>query len=165
MSFSPLFPVFRSRKAEPDVFHDLRSEVGRVFDQFYSQTPLSSQLDLAEVDVYTIRPSLDVVESDTEMEISLDVPGVKEEDLDIHLDGRLLTVKGSRSTENTEEKKDYKIIERSSGSFQRAIRLPFDPASDDIKAKLDAGVLHVTLKKPENMAEGVKKINVNNGAK
>jgi len=160
MSFNSLLPVFRTRKREPEVFRDLQSEVSRVFDQFNAFAPLSANLDLSGADEYAIKPDIDVTETDASMEITVDVPGVKEEDLDIQLDGRLLTIKGSRASENTEENKDYKIVERSSGSFQRALRLPFEPESEKIAAKLDAGVLTLTVDKPAEVAQKVKKISI-----
>jgi len=164
MSFNSFLPVFRSRKSEPHAFQDLQSEVSRVFDQFNAFTPLSANLDLSVADEYAIKPNIDVTETDEQMEITVDVPGVKEEDLDVQLDGRLLTIKGSRAAENTEENKDYKIIERSSGSFQRALRLPFEPESEKIAAKLDAGVLTLTVDKPAAAAQKVKKISIGSTA-
>jgi len=160
MSFNSLLPVFRSRKSETDVFRDLQTEVSRVFDQFNAFTSMSANLDLSAADEYTTKPNIDVTETDSAMEITVDVPGVDEADLDVQLDGRLLTIKGSRATEKTEENKDYKIVERSSGSFQRAIRLPFEPESDKIAAKLDVGVLTLTVDKPAVIAQKVKKISI-----
>jgi len=72
----------------------------------------------------------------------------------------LLSIKGERTSETTEEEKDYKIVERSSGSFKRSIRLPFEPDSKMVSGDLDAGVLTITVTKPADANQGVTRINI-----
>jgi len=166
MRLNSFLPTNRNRNTDQEAFRDLRREMGRVFDQFNSfPSFLDQNLDLSMADDFLDKPNMDVVETDKDFQIKIDVPGVKEEDLDIQLDGRLLSIKGQRESENTEEEQDYKIVERSSGSFKRSIRLPFEPDSKTITGDLDAGVLTITVTKPAEASQGVKRISIGKGAK
>jgi len=127
MNLDHLFPTLRSRSTNPDVFRDLRSEVSRVFDDFNKVFPMSENLDLASGDNGYLRPKIDVKETDASIDIVVDVPGVSDSDLDVQVEGKTLILKGKRSTENREDNDEYKIVERSYGSFMRSITLPFEP--------------------------------------
>ena len=152
--------MFGQPRHELDVFGNFRREIDRVFDQFNSLH--SPNLDLSTSDDFSIKPAIDVRETESAVEIAVDLPGVKEQDIDVQLDGSTLTISGTREEEKTDEKDNYKIVERTSGSFRRALRLPFEPGSDQIQAQLEAGVLNLTIGKPAERVAQVKKIRIGN---
>ena len=95
-------------------------------------------------------PSLDLVETDTALEVRMDVPGVKPEDIDVQLSGNLLTIAGKRSEEKEENGKTYHRVERSYGSFSRSLTLPCNVKDEKVDAKIEGGVLRVTLQKTDD---------------
>jgi HSP20 family protein len=97
-----------------------------------------------------IPASLDLSETEQNLEVRADVPGMKPEDIDIQLTGgNLLTVSGQRREEKEEKGRTYHRIERRAGSFSRTIRLPCDVKEDNIDAKYRDGVLTITMQKTE----------------
>ena len=95
-------------------------------------------------------PSFDVKEDKDGYVFRADLPGVKEEDLEISLTGNRLTISGKREQEKREQGETYYASERSYGSFSRAFTLPDGTDAENVKAELKNGVLQVTVpKKPE----------------
>ncbi|WPY00762.1 Hsp20/alpha crystallin family protein [Candidatus Trichorickettsia mobilis] len=105
------------------------------------------------------KPSVDIMESDKEYTITMEVPGVEEENVNLELANRTLTIRGDKKKETTEENKNFHCIERSYGSFQRVLSLPNDAEEDGIEATFKNGVLTITL--PRNLlTKDVRKINI-----
>ena len=95
-------------------------------------------------------PDLDISETDEEILIKADLPGVDEKDLRVSLSGTNLLIKGEKKKEEEEKGKHFHRIERSFGSFQRTVALPVAVDSSGIKAEYSKGVLEIHLpKKPE----------------
>ena len=96
-------------------------------------------------------PSLDLVESNGNLEVKMDVPGMKPEEIDIEVMGDTLTITGKHEEEKKEEDKEkrYHRIERRSGSFQRAVTLPCAVKEGEVSAEYKEGVLTVTLPKTD----------------
>ena len=95
-------------------------------------------------------PSFDVKENKEGYVFRADLPGVREDDLEISLTGNRLTISGKREQEKREQGETYYATERSYGSFSRAFTLPDGTDGDNVKAELKNGVLQVTVpKKPE----------------
>jgi HSP20 family protein len=95
-------------------------------------------------------PNFDVKETKDGYEFRADLPGVREEDLEISLTGNRLTISGKREQEKHEQGDTYYTSERSYGSFSRAFTLPDGTDADNVKAELKNGVLEVLVpKKPE----------------
>ena len=95
-------------------------------------------------------PDLDVSETDEEILVKADLPGIDEKDLSVSLSGTNLLIKGDKKEEKEEKGKQFHRIERSFGSFQRTVALPVAVDSSRIKAEFSKGVLEVHLpKKPE----------------
>lgn len=92
------------------------------------------------------RPPVDVVESDDAFVLSLDVPGVSEDALDVEMDRGRLTVSGSREATNGGRSH---VAERRAGSFERVFKLPSAVADDQIDALLENGVLTIRVPKAE----------------
>ena len=94
-------------------------------------------------------PSLDVSETDTAIEVKIDIPGVKSDEIDIQLNGNSLTVSGEHKEEKEEKGKTYHRVERRSGSFSRTLPLPCPVEEDEVVAEYNDGVLTITLPKTE----------------
>ncbi|VDB01887.1 Spore protein SP21 [Klebsiella pneumoniae] len=96
-----------------------------------------------------LKPALDIQETDKQYKIALEVPGVEEKDIQITLDNDVLMVRGEKRQEQEKKEGGFHRVERSYGSFQRALNLPDDANQDSIKASFKNGVLTVTIDKRE----------------
>ncbi len=96
-------------------------------------------------------PAVDVKELENEFIIDADIPGVDPKDIEIHMENGMLTIKGERHTESTDEKDGYKRVERSYGSFYRRFSLPDSADSEKIKATSHNGVLELKIPKSEKV--------------
>ena len=94
-------------------------------------------------------PAVDVVEDESDYVLRADLPGLTEQDVNIELENDVLTISGERKSEHEERKAGYYRIERSSGSFRRALRLPEGVDPEAVKATFQHGVLEVRVPKPE----------------
>jgi HSP20 family protein len=94
-------------------------------------------------------PRVDVIDREEEILVRAEVPGVEKKDLDVELSGQLLTLKGERKHEETEEKGTYYRSEIARGSFTRSIRLPEGVELEQAKADFKDGVLEIHLPKTE----------------
>jgi HSP20 family protein len=102
-------------------------------------------------------PPVDIYEDDRQIVLKLEVPGMKQEDLDIQLENNNLTVRGERKFENEEKEENFHRIERRYGSFYRAFTIPNTVNADSVKADYDAGVLRIQLeKRPEAKPKQIK---------
>ncbi len=104
-------------------------------------------------------PDVDIKETDKEIQIKADLPGMKLEDIDVSVGEDQLIIKGDRKEEKEEKGKDYVRVERSYGSFYRSFNIGVPVKSDQIKATYKNGVLEITLPKTE--AKKPKKIAIN----
>ena len=95
-------------------------------------------------------PAVDVYEDAQRLVLKFEVPGIRKEDLNIHVEGRTLTVKGERKFEAEEKEENFQRIERRFGSFVRSFTLPGTVNTDEVSAVTADGVLSISLaKKPE----------------
>ena len=108
-----------------------------------------------------LMPAIDMAETDEAVEISAEIPGVAEDDLDVSVTGDALVLKGEKSAAHEEKEKDYVLVERNYGSFRRQIPLGFTPEAGAVKAEFHDGVLTVKIKKPPQAKVGVQKISIN----
>jgi len=92
-------------------------------------------------------PRVDIVDHDDELVVKAELPGVDKKDLDISVTENSVTIKGSTSHEEKEEKGDYYRCEISSGAYSRTLTLPSEVEADKAKAKFKDGVLELTLPK------------------
>jgi HSP20 family protein len=103
-------------------------------------------------------PSIDVVENEKELRITAELPGLEEKDVEVTLDQGVLSLRGEKRFEHEEQGNNFHRVERSYGTFHRAIYLPVDVNADKIEASFRQGVLTVTLPKSEKAQP--KKISV-----
>jgi HSP20 family protein len=105
-------------------------------------------------------PRLDVSETDKALEVVADLPGMEKKDIKVSLDGDLLTIKGEKKEVKEKKDKHYHTIERRSGSFYRALRLPIGVENAKIDATFKDGVLTLTLPKSKVAAKKVAQIEI-----
>lgn len=135
-----------------DPFSSFRTELDRVFSSFLSERdPFFNGL-------ADFNPSMDVKETEKKITLTVDLPGVEEDDIELEVHDDLIRLKGERREEHEEENEDQRLIERSYGHFERALRLPFSPNDDAIKTKFKKGVLTVTIDKPKDVKAQSRRI-------
>jgi HSP20 family protein len=123
-----------------------QQEVNRLFGTvFDSQAGAPAQAGLAR----RWTPAVDLVEDDEHYVLTADLPGVAEQDVDVEVEDRILTISGERRSEHEARKDGYRRVERASGRFVRTLRLPRGVDADGIDARFDNGVLDVRIPKPE----------------
>jgi HSP20 family protein len=162
MNLRSLIPIGRNRDvARREInqpFFSLQREIDRLFDDFGRGFPTLSTQAVSR----DLMPAIDVIETDGEIEITAELPGLEEKDVQINVADNVLTIRGEKKAEKEDKQKDYHLVERSYGSFYRSLELPAGVDSDKIKADIAKGVLKVTVPKPA--AKQVKKIEVKTAA-
>lgn len=137
---------------------NIREEMNRLFDDVFSSLPFTEKRrGLLEGEWL---PSVDVAETDENVVVTAELPGVSQDDVDITIVNDVLTLKGEKKEEKEIKKENYHRIERSYGSFQRSVSLPTGVKADQAKATYKNGVLHVTIPKVEEAKPKTIKINV-----
>ncbi len=124
-------------------FWDPLSEMNRMFDDTFGGLMRQPRRRLEGVTEWA--PSIDVVTKDGDLVIRAELPGVKQEDVDITLQDNVLTIAGERKAEEEEERGGYYIRERRYGSFSRSLTLPEGVDESKIHARYEDGVLEVTV--------------------
>ncbi|MGD0798973.1 MAG: Hsp20/alpha crystallin family protein [Acidobacteriaceae bacterium] len=109
-------------------------------------------------------PPVDVYEDAQQLVLKLEVPGIKQEDLDVRLENQTLTIKGERKFEKDEKQENFHRIERRYGSFVRSFTLPETVDASAAKANYDAGVLTISLAKKEAAKPKQVKVEIGTGA-
>ena len=161
MNLKSLIPVGRQRGVAraDNPFVSLQNEIDRLFDDFTRGFP---SLSMGNGGMTAMVPTMDVAETDKEIEITAELPGLEEKDVQINVADNVLTIRGEKKAEKEQKDKNYRLIERSYGSFERSLELPEGFNADAIKASIDKGVLKVTVQKPAPAQ--VKKIEVKSAA-
>ena len=159
-SLIPLRDRGNVARTNPSVFGSLQREVDRLFDDFargFSGLALPGDGELV--------PRMDVGETDNQIEISLEMPGLERKDVDISLDDNVLTIRGEKKIEKQDEdkNKNYHVVERGYGVFYRALQLPPGIDPSQIQATMSNGVLKIAIPKPAKSEP--KKIEVKEEAK
>ena len=158
----PVAPQLRktSELWEGDAFADLRRQMERVFQDFSKSFGSMPETIFDRGDLLDLR--VDVQEADDHYEISAELPGLDQKDVELSIDDRVLTIKGEKKLESEREEKAYRISERRYGSFRRAFRLPDDADQDNIAAKFEKGILAVSVPRLKGAKSNVRKIEIGN---
>jgi len=122
-------------------------ELGRHFEDIFGRPFLSSVLRRLPMEERGWAPPIEVFEKEDKFVVKAELPGMKEEDIDVSVVGDTLTLKGERKAETEVKEEDYYCCERSYGSFFRSIALPSTVDAKKIEASFDDGVLEVSLPK------------------
>ena len=149
-------------------FENLRREIDRLFDDFdvgvwrspFGRSLFDVQPFFQREATWAMAPAVDVAETEKAYEITAELPGMDEKNIEVKFADGVLTIKGEKQEEKEEKKKDYYLSERSYGSFQRSFQVPARVDADKIEASFKKGVLTVTLPKSAEAQQSEKKITV-----
>lgn len=123
---------------------NFRQEIQELMDRFFGDDAGNGQFAQAWT------PRVDVEETDKEIVVKADLPGVDPKSVEISVENGFLTVRGEKKEEKEEKKKNYHRVERFAGSFYRAIQLPAGADAEKVAATSGNGVVTVTIpKKPD----------------
>ena len=140
-------------------FEFLQREIDRLFENFTGGSEAAGQ---AQV---TLVPSMDVIETETEILIAAEMPGLQRDDVQITIADDVLTIRGEKRPERKEEgdkDKRYQVSERSYGVFLRSLQLPAGVDPSSVEATMSNGVLRIRIPKPAHSQP--KKIEVKDAA-
>ncbi|HSW64168.1 MAG TPA: Hsp20/alpha crystallin family protein [Dissulfurispiraceae bacterium] len=159
MAFKNLVPSGKEPTQEGKAEHPVdlfRDEMNRLFDSFFRGF---------DVEPFgrkgaTFSPKVDVVETDKQIMVTAELPGIDEKDIEVSISRDSLTIKGEKKVEKEDKGKDYYRMERSYGSFSRTVPLPAEIDTEKVDAEFKKGVLAVTLPKSAKAVKSVKKISV-----
>lgn len=135
MTAQPVPPASPPARGVAPFFAPLQRELDRVLADF-------SGFDLS--DRFGLSPRMDMRETDAGVELTVELPGLTEDDVHIDLEDDILTVSGEKKSSAESHDKGFRMVERRYGAFSRSVRLPAGVKSDAIKASLKQGVLTVT---------------------
>jgi HSP20 family protein len=107
-----------------------------------------------------VTPTIDVAETDREMVVTAELPGLDQKDFEVTLAGDVLTIKGEKKAEQEQKDGDHYFMERRFGAFSRSVRLPFEVKDEKVDAKYDKGVLTIRVPKPVEAQQAVRRIEV-----
>lgn len=119
----------------------LRGEIDQLFDRFVER-PLGAMTG-------HVVPTVDISETDDDVIIKADIPGMDESDLDVSIVDNTLTIRGEKKQETERSGRTHHVLERSYGSFSRAMQLPVAVDADKVRATYRKGVLEIALPKKE----------------
>jgi HSP20 family protein len=156
MSIRDIAPWLGGRRALGDPLRGLHEEVDRLFEGFTRGLPAMPRF--AEAFEGALSPKLDVAETDKEIVVSAELPGIDEKDVDVTLKDDVLTIKGEKKAEKEEKGKNFHRVERSYGAFSRTVAMPAGVDDAMVKASFAKGVLTVTLPKKPGTEAGARKI-------
>lgn len=165
MQIRDLIPWGREKQESPAKVEDgdnplavLQRDINRVFDDFWSRFERPSETGNGWFGGFG--PNTDISETDDAFEVSVELPGLDQKDVDVNVSGDTLTIRGEKKAETEEKRKGYVLSERSYGAFHRAVPLPPGVDPDKASAEFKRGVLTVTLPKTPEAQARVKRISI-----
>jgi HSP20 family protein len=139
-----------------DTYRDvvaLQNRMNSLFQDFSRNSSGENEL----VTAVGFVPPVDIYEDEHKLVLKLEIPGIRQEDLDVRMENTTLSVKGERSFEGEGKEENFHRVERRYGSFYRAFTVPNTLDPESIKAEYDAGVLRLELqKRPETKPKQIK---------
>ncbi len=144
---------FKRRGTVPSIFSDMDEMAKRMWLGFPFRN-LQEEMDIGW------SPRLDVSETENGLEIVADLPGLEKKDINISLEENLLTIQGEKKEEKESKGKRFHTIERRSGTFYRAVRLPIEVEKDKVEAEFRDGVLTLRLPKSKEAKKKVSQIEI-----
>lgn len=161
MSIKDLVPKFGRgrgntpvRRGEYDPFRDFQREMNRLFDDFLGDFSLAPRWGEREPALAAFNPRVDVAETEKEVRVSAELPGMDEKDITVEMDDAAITVRGERKEEKEGREGNWFRREQSYGSFVRVIPLPARVDGAKARARFKKGVLNITApKRAEEQAQ------------
>ncbi|MBX3075576.1 Hsp20/alpha crystallin family protein [Candidatus Obscuribacterales bacterium] len=141
-------------------FASLQHEMNKLFDELRGGWNIHPSVFEQLGDFHA---KVDMKDNDKDIVVSAELPGVEMKDINISLNGETLVLKGEKKVEKEEKEKGYYRMERSYGSFYRAIPLPCEVEQNAVDAIYKDGVLTVTLPKSKDSIKNEKQINIKAG--
>jgi HSP20 family protein len=159
--FSRNWSLSRSSQ-DTDPFMAFRREMNRVFDDAFKGFDMPSLAGPAfgRMPMRTLMPQIDVSESEHEIQVAAELPGIDEKDVEVILADDMLTIRGEKKAEHEQRERDYHLMERSHGTFSRSLPLPFAADPSQVKAAFKNSVLTITIQKPKEVLEKQHRIEV-----
>jgi HSP20 family protein len=128
--------------------NSLQNEIDRVFDRFFPSREQDQESSSTQA---VWRPRMDLIETEDDYRLHLDMPGMSTDDIKISYQDNELVISGERDSTHTDEGEEFVRVERSFGQFRRAFTLPRTVDAENIHATYDNGVLTVTVPKAETV--------------
>jgi len=152
MSIKDIVPRFGRkplpvRRGEPDPFRDFQDRMNRLFDDFFGDMAPAVRGGKPDRASAAFVPRVDVTETDTEVKVTAELPGMDEQDVSVELQDGILTLRGEKKSEQEEQDGNWTLREQSYGAFHRAIELAAGVEADQAKAQFRKGVLTFTAPK------------------
>lgn len=132
---------------------DMQNRIRQLFDMPFALPVIAEPMGWS--------PAVDVSESDGELTVTAELPGMRSEDVHVDLADNVLTIRGEKKEETERQEKEMRVVERSYGSFRRSFTLPATVDEAKVSAEFRDGILRVTLPKTERTAG--KKIEIKAG--
>jgi len=145
----------REEGGAPHPMELFRRQMDRLFEDFWGHSGLMSRVADGEG---AFLPRVDVAETDKEVVVTAELPGLSEKDVEVSLTRGQLVLSGQKQSEREEKDKSYHLVERSYGSFQRVVELPAALEEDKAQASFKNGVL--TVKVPKGAESRSRKIQI-----
>ncbi len=153
---------------------NIHREIDRIFEDVFSGSGigrlpslLGQKADIGDISNILLKPNVDIKETKKDYQITVEVPGVEENDIKLELADNILTISGEKKYEKEEKDEHYHSVERSYGSFRRILSLPEDVNTDNIDAKFKNGVLTISVPRKEitkSEGENVRQIEIKKAA-
>jgi HSP20 family protein len=147
---------------DTDPFLQMRREMNRLFDDVFSGfggfglpgafAPALQQMPAA--------PKIDVSETENEIQIKAEMPGIDQKDVEVLLEDDRLIIRGEKKEEREDKDRNYHVRERVQGVFSRTLPLPFAPDPNQVKAEFKDGVMTITIPKPQEVKQKQHRIDV-----
>lgn len=168
MTFGKLIPWNRKTlpaklEGSDHPIYSMQKEMDWFFDNFFKGYENGFPSLTGEDTKNLLSPSVDLSETDEEVILSMELPGISEEDIEVNISQDVLTVSGEKKQETEENEKGWYRMERHYGSFKRAIPLPVEPDLENVDASFKNGVLTVKMPKTEADKPTAKHIEVKKG--
>jgi HSP20 family protein len=160
MPFSRNMPFSRWGE-DTDPFLQMRREMNRLFDDVFGGFGLPSLFG-PSLRQMAMAPKIDVSETDNEIQVTAEMPGIDQNDVQVLLEDDRLIIRGEKKEEREEDDKErnYHVRERLQGAFSRTLPLPFTPDPNQIKAEFKNGVMTITIPKPQEVKQKQHRIEV-----
>jgi HSP20 family protein len=135
-----------------DNVSDIQSEVNRLFDNFFGRSVSGAGRPWA--------PPVDLYETKDDLVLTMEVPGVQDQDVSVSITGDLLSVKGERRLDRDVKEGQFLHLERVYGKFERLVQLPIPVQADKVKASYRDGILEIKLPKTEEIKPKEIKVDI-----
>ena len=136
-----------ARRQDVDPFRSFQREMNRLFDDFFNDAPLAMRTGGEGLATAGFSPRVDVSETDKDVTVSAELPGLDEKDITVEMADTSLTIRGEKKEEKEEKGKNWYTREQTYGSFHRVIPLPASVEGGKASARFKKGVLSITVPK------------------